>query len=239
VATHLICAKPSGDKYDAAISHNKQNMSRQIHIVSEDWIFDCLRSWSRADETLYALPSPKYNDHCSPRLPCPHMSQLQVGPVEDDDAVAKGVETAISDKNSPAEHMVSTLRPRISSAMLTPQLSQCSRPVFLFAGRSEKKYRALENEARAVIYRLGGTITSIGEGVVARTPDTGPRSHSLTDTPTTEAHSNAAALVNSSKYDPRCTHLIIWELKRTEKFLCACAAGKVCFESFREVFEHD
>lgn len=30
-----------------------------------------------------------------------------------------------------------------------------------------------------------------------------------------------------SKYDESCTHLILWDLKRTEKYLCACAAGKV------------
>lgn len=28
-------------------------------------------------------------------------------------------------------------------------------------------------------------------------------------------------------YDPRCTHLLLWRMTRTEKYLCACAAGKV------------
>lgn len=28
-------------------------------------------------------------------------------------------------------------------------------------------------------------------------------------------------------YDPRCTHLMLWKMTRTEKYLCACAAGKV------------
>ena len=28
-------------------------------------------------------------------------------------------------------------------------------------------------------------------------------------------------------YDPRCTHLLLWKMTRTEKYLCACAAGKV------------
>ena len=30
-----------------------------------------------------------------------------------------------------------------------------------------------------------------------------------------------------SKFDESCTHLILWEVKRTEKYLCACSAGKV------------
>lgn len=28
-------------------------------------------------------------------------------------------------------------------------------------------------------------------------------------------------------YDQRCTHLLLWKMTRTEKYLCACAAGKV------------
>ena len=31
----------------------------------------------------------------------------------------------------------------------------------------------------------------------------------------------------NSKFDDSCTHLILWDMKRTEKYLCACAAGKV------------
>ena len=46
-----------------------------------------------------------------------------------------------------------------------------------------------------------------------------------------------------SKFDESCTHLILWEVKRTEKYLCACAAGKVsdllfllCFSIFIFIF---
>lgn len=64
-------------------------------------------------------------------------------------------------------------------------------PVFLLGGGSHSKYRSLEQDARDIISRLGGTILS----------------------PT---------LPYSS-----CTHLILWELKRTEKYLCCCVSGKV------------
>jgi hypothetical protein len=30
-----------------------------------------------------------------------------------------------------------------------------------------------------------------------------------------------------SRFEENCTHLILWEVKRTEKYLCSCAAGKV------------
>lgn len=30
-----------------------------------------------------------------------------------------------------------------------------------------------------------------------------------------------------SSFDESCTHLVLWKMTRTEKYLCACAAGKV------------
>ena len=41
-----------------------------------------------------------------------------------------------------------------------------------------------------------------------------------------------------SKFDESCTHLILWEVKRTEKYLCACAAGKVSHWLFLLCFYH-
>ena len=39
-----------------------------------------------------------------------------------------------------------------------------------------------------------------------------------------------------SKFDESCTHLILWEVKRTEKYLCACSAGKVSDTIFFNFF---
>ena len=55
VTSHLICAKRQGHKYEAALQYNTEHPAKPIHIVSEDWIFDCLRCWSRQMEQNYSL----------------------------------------------------------------------------------------------------------------------------------------------------------------------------------------
>jgi hypothetical protein len=88
---------------------------------------------------------------------------------------------AQQEETSAIEDLISPIK---QPAVKTP-------PVFLLGGGSHAKYRALEQEARDIIIRLGGTVLS-----------------------------------TNSSYST-CTHLILWELKRTEKFLCCCVSGKV------------
>ena len=111
----------------------------------------------------------------------------------------------------------------------TPQKSQCDSPLFLIAGRPDKKYKAMEKEVKAIIYRLGGKVVSFGTSPTNRpTPDsTSQRKSDASDHPGHVQGTGREVTASRSKYDPSCTHIIMWELRRTEKFLCACAAGKV------------
>ncbi|CAG9460123.1 unnamed protein product [Pedinophyceae sp. YPF-701] len=51
--THLVCAGPSGAKWEAAVKWQKQNV--RIHIVTRDWLEACVREGRRVDERRYPV----------------------------------------------------------------------------------------------------------------------------------------------------------------------------------------
>ena len=69
---------------------------------------------------------------------------------------------------------------------------------------------------------------------ITETPDAGVTSQGYrfqfgggNDEEMTYARSVVESLGGSVVTDDSCTHLVLWKITRTEKYLCACAAGKV------------
>lgn len=248
VVTHLVCSSPTGKKYLYALStqrpqHCQSSNSHPIHIVNEMWILDCIRYQRRIEESDYLPYWMRENDVNNPTEEHPRKYQEEnssvahakksvsetsaiqtllqrvQGSAKDTEEFQYGPEgeTGEADEEENCQHESEVIEEEalelevwnekvdhhsekedgkevvVRDDLISPikQPAVCTSPVFLLGGGSHAKYRVLEQEARDIIIRLGGTV-----------------------------------LPMNSQYST-CTHLILWELKRTEKFLCCCASGKV------------
>ena len=213
--THLVCAYPSGSKYEAAISYNErvkqipdnsQQNRRSVHIVNEEWLWQSIWQWQRQDESIYKVVKGDseilHNEAIYTNSSVSTNFEI-TGSVPGDDSeggsqcIIMNEQHESSTKLDTSERMKNELEndEKISSMKChdASLINEGQRKYFLLSGGSSKK----QSHAREILENMGGVVLSTQQGA----------------------------------YNPKCTHLLLWKLERTEKCICACAAGNVSSSS--------
>lgn len=242
VVTHLICSAPVGKKYLYALSTQRSeeslspaisSLGRPIYIVNELWIMDCIRYQRKVDESDY---QPQWmNSGNSDSVP-------QSAEIED--------EQARNLSQTPRANLASNVQAEAISALLSRAhhdsldfqygdtnhdeddentIQQESEVI-----DEEKIEKDLWNEKKMDCVSTGESITSPVKYPITLGPPVfllGGGSHSKYRSLEQHAkdiiHRLGGAILSSNSPYSSCTHLILWELKRTEKYLCCCVSGKV------------
>lgn len=219
LVSHLVCASPSGRKYAAARAHNAAasptpdstgGIAHRVHIVSEDWLWESLRQWQRQDEALYPLQEEA--------VPEPSRGQASSG--------AAAVDVQTSHSSASASSAAGRNTPVCSDSGLGPG-ADFSPPPYLSKPPSPGSPTLL----------LPSLHVASGSLKAHSSPPSHPKKSFLLGGCSDKQLSRARDLLerlggqvlvsSEGAFDPRCTHLLLWKFARTEKFMCACAAGKV------------
>jgi hypothetical protein len=243
--------------------------ARQIHIVTEDWLWQSLRLWRRQDERLYEVKTTSVTENkasggtegsvgqrsgrsvalCDSSEPLPDAVD---DPFTNDTPPAnctrKGdrelEELMINVECSSDEGSNEAMRVDKTSAIGTlPPLVYTRSPVSPPACTSVSPPASPHNISSSPHNISSSPHISSSPALalpVASSPVPPPQKQKLflLSGGTTDQHNVARNVLErlggrvltsqGSAYDPQCTHLLLWSFKRTEKCMCACAAGKVC-----------
>jgi hypothetical protein len=135
------------------------------------------------------------------------------------DGEAMDVDAVAGALNSPTVDSCPISSPEISA--ISPNLSNCS---------SQPISQSLPSSA------LSPTASQSQSSLVSLSTSLAPKKF-LLGGGSSKRHKHAREVIEAlggivlttsgGAYDPSCTHLLLWRFERTEKCMCACAAGKV------------
>lgn len=276
LTTHLICSSPTGRKYEAAVAHNatiatlssdpnaERYSTRTIRIVSEAWLWECLRQWAWQDESSFevklrdvetiflsaeVVEDLRDNDEQVSTTPVPvpviasntinacrteAPPDVQSSPLNLDSETthqytigdAMAVDAPLLNVD-PMRNPSTTSRSPRQAPLLSPK-PPVSTSVIPSCSASSSSMTAPQNSPPSSQTSLSLTLSS------SSSP---PKKIFLLGGGSSSKHENAREVIEGlggevittagGAYDSQCTHLLLWRFERTEKCMCACAAGKV------------
>lgn len=230
LTSHLICASPTGRKYEAALAHNSAGgEAHRIQIVTEDWLWQCLRQWRRLDEALFRVEGAveevgetsggkeAAGDHVEDaQVKAAAAAAVNIQEGEEEEKCFTQSQHGSSVCSKPANTTASETAPEPSpqtSRPLAPP-SPPARPAPVLPPSSPSPSAVPVSVTHPAPLPLSDHVFLLGGGSSAK-------------------HRAARELIErlggavQTAYHSTCTHLLLWRVERTEKCLCFCAAGKV------------
>lgn len=220
--------------------------NRRVHIVSEDWLWQSLRRWERQEEALYAVPegATQKEEEEEGDMNVEIQCEMDMA-VEDEDEAIGDISPLRSLHTSSSISQDHTHNQAAVVSFHSPSKPERVTKISVVRGSADDSSALPRFPLKSVpSHSLSPPPCSVQTQTDTET-QTQTQTHEqkqnqkyfMFGTASDKKISKSRAILESlggvvlpsegHGYDMQCTHLLLWRFERTEKCMCACAAGKV------------